>query len=112
MVADGTLLRPAPLPLITPLITVNGTLTVMALPFAVNELDTVTVFNPVSETMSELAPLAALPKAARAPAGVEAPVPPLPTASVPLTSEANATAPGVQALPLYRKSWLAAGAPA
>src|SRR6266478_7448707 len=96
----------------TPLVTVNGTLTISPLPLAVNELDTATEFNPVSDTMSELAPLAALPKAARAPAGVEEPVPPLPTASVPDTSEANATAPGVQALPLYRRCWLAAGAAA
>jgi hypothetical protein len=84
----------------TPLVTVSGTLRTTALPFAVRELDTAKEFNPVSETMSELAPLAALPSAARAPAGVEAPVPPLTTGSVPATSDDSATAPGVQLLPL------------
>src|SRR5437879_2851059 len=94
------LVRPAPLPVMTPVVTVSGTLTIIVLPFAVNELDTASEFRPVSETISELVPLAALPKAARAPGGLEAPVPPLATGSVPATSVPNATAPGVQVLPL------------
>src|SRR5258708_6049969 len=103
------LVKPAPLPVITPLVTVSGTLTIMALPFAVKELDTAIVLRAVSDAMSELVPLAAAPRPVRAPAGLEAPVPPLATGSVPVTSVGSATAPGVQLLPLKRRCWLAAG---
>jgi len=101
---EETLVSPAPLPLITPLVTVSGTLTIIPLPFAVNEFGTAKEFKPDSETMSELLPLAALPKTARAAAGVEAPVPPLATGRVPPTSEPSATAPAAQDVPSYRKS--------
>src|SRR5258707_1292603 len=104
-----TLVRPAPLPVMTPAVTVSGTLTTIALPFAVNELDTATEFSPARDTISELAPLAAAPRAVRAAAGFDAPVPPLATGSVPETSVPNATALGVQLLPLKRRSWLATG---
>src|SRR6516164_8024946 len=60
--------------------------------------------------MSVLAPLAAAPRLARAPAAGEAAVPPLPPAKVPDTSEANATGLGVQSVPLKRRCWPATGA--
>src|SRR6266581_4136155 len=60
--------------------------------------------------MSALAPLAAAPMLARAPAAVELAVPPLATAKVPDTSEPSATDAGVQSVPLKRKCWPAVGA--
>ncbi len=102
LVAAGAVrfVRPAPLPLITPVVTVSGTLTTIALPFAVNEFATARELSAVSETMSELVPLAALPKAVRAAAGVEEAVPPLATGRVPVTSDPSATGPGAQLMPL------------
>ncbi len=100
MVEAVRLVNPAPLPLMTPVVTVSGTLTNIAVPLALNEFDTAIEFSVVSATMSELVPLAALPKAARAAAGVDAPVPPFATGSVPATSDPRATAPAAQLLPL------------
>src|SRR5258708_8329653 len=74
---------PAPLPVITPLVTVSGTLNIIPLPFAVNELDTATELKPVSETISDLVPLSALPKPALPSHELPAPRLPLATHTVP-----------------------------
>src|SRR5258708_24044926 len=68
LVAAGALrlVKPAPLPVMTPLVTVRGTLTISALPFAVNELDTSKEYKPVIQSPAPLVPLPPLPKAARA----------------------------------------------
>src|SRR5437867_8953811 len=60
--------------------------------------------------MSELAPLPAAPRLARAVAAVPEPVPPFTNGRTPDTSDANDTAPGVQLAPSNRMCWFKPGA--
>src|SRR5439155_6068270 len=68
------------------------------------------VVRPLNAVMSALAPLAAAPRLARAPAAVVAAVPPLTKGNAPETSAPRATNPGPQSVPLKRKCCPATGA--